>query len=256
MNDYIKIRDEFHTQKQNDYEYFINTLKSFYLLTSNTQSVSFIRDNNDIYATTSDKFAKLVGYTINELLGKTNFELIEKGSSLSKIYAEQDKQVRKLRKKLHFLDIHDKSEKVNLYIYRKSPIINPSTNSVLGVYCVVEEYKPRSGIYALNKIYNRYKNNNLIDKIDRLTPREQEVLFCVSNGMIERKLISNFLSDIHQKSIGADTTIKDILSSLYGKTGCTSMSDLMNYAIKIGQNQNIPMSLLKSTKKNLISIPL
>ena len=248
-----------HKDILNDEKYFQNVISSFYF-SYGFKHIAYIKTTSSTYAAVSKQFADLVGLSPEHLLGKSDFEIQCGAKNLAKVFYDQDRLVENTRKKRKFLDINNYASGVGVYIFRKIPIINPSSNSVLGTHCVISLFKSNSPINTLLNFNNG--RENILSKQDvqlynTLTTREKEVLFCIVNGLTDRKLISSFLSTIHNKSIGADSTIRNILSSLYNKLPCVNtISSIHNYVIQRSCYRLIPNSILNASNQFVgISLP-
>lgn len=243
---------------ESDELFFKNTISSFYYSYSHME-IAFIKNTTSHYVAVSSQFAALRGLEPHELIGKLDFEIPDKISEFAQIFYQQDREVEASRKKRRFLDVHYYADGLGIYVFRKAPIINPSTNNALGIYCVASKFKGKSSMSVVQLLAKEPVNRqcNLDICMGALTRREQEVLFCVANGLTDRKLIARFLSAIHGKEIGADATIKNILKSLYNKIPCGStISSLANYGMIRKCHTFIPESIM--TAEHLakgVSIP-
>lgn len=237
---------------QDDDSFLQNVVFGFYYGYNNSH-ISYIKTTSSIYAAVSKKFAELVGVTVEELIGKSDFDLLCEARELAQIFYLQDRMVEKTREKRKFLDINHYATGVGIYIFRKSPIINPTSNNVLGTYCVVSKFKSYSAINAvLNfQVHEKHISQDDLIQYSELTIREQEALFCVANGITDRKLIANFLSSIYHKDIGIETT-KKILQSLYEKFPCASnMPSLNKYLVQHKYYEVIPASIISKLSSGI-----
>lgn len=251
---FVDIYKQYHST-QDDLSFMQNAVKGFYYGYNNSH-ISFIKTTSSTYAAVSGQYADLVGISVDELIGKSDFELLCEAKELAQTFYDQDRLVENTRKKHRFLDINHYATGIGIYIFRKSPIINPATNNVLGTYCIVSKFKSTSAINAFINFQNQSKKISSQDLMQYklLTPREQETLFCVANGLTDRKLIANFLSIIHKKEVGIEAT-KKILQSLYQKLPCASnIPALHEYAIKHKYYELIPEGLIGKISSG-ISIP-
>lgn len=236
---------------QSDETFFKNVITSFYYAFNNNH-IAFIKNNKSIYVATSIKFAQLFGTNIENIIGKSDQELSNEISKIANIIYHQDRNVEITRKSTKFLYIHQYNPIISIYIFHKFPIINPISNNVLGTYCIATKFTNTSMIHIINK----YQNIDLVKSQEKpyphLTKREKEVLFCVANGLTDRKHIANFLSKIHGKSIGADTVIKRSLANLYKKLLNTggSIYNLYEYATNNRYQSEIPQSIITANNIN------
>lgn len=240
---------------QDDDSFLYEVVKGFYYGYNNNHN-SFIKTTSSTYAAVSKQFAELVGLNVESLIGKSDFEIICGAKEQAQMFYDQDRLVEMTRKKHRFLDINNYATGIGIYIFRKSPILNPATNNILGTYCIISKFKGSSAINAFLNFQNRGVNISQRDLIryNSLTSREQETLFCVANGLTDRKLIANFLSVIQKKEIGIETT-KKILQTLYQKFPCANnIPALHEYALKHKYYELIPEGLINKISSG-ISIP-
>lgn len=234
-----------HQLTQDDETFLQNVVAGFYYGYNNSH-ISYIKTTSSTYAAVSKQFADLVGVTVEELIGKSDFDLLCKAKELAQTFYDQDRMVETTRKKFRFLDINHYATGIGIYIFRKCPIINPTTNNVLGTYCVVSKFKSSSAINAVFNFqnYGKHIHQNDLIQYKSLTTREQETLFCIAHGLTDRKLIANFLSTIHQKNISTETT-KKILQAIYEKIpSANTMPALHEYATKHKYYEVIPESIV------------
>lgn len=234
-----------------DDEYLERSVKSMYY-GYNSDSICGIKDTESVYLAVSHTYSKLVGLDQKNIIGKPETDIpCNTGSAY--VFCQQDREVESSRTKHRYLNVYDYKTGTEAHIVNKLPIINPSTNNVLGTQYVAEKLELSSPIAIINKLYQHNRSFSGISlnvsaipiASLKLTPREREVLFCISIGLTDRKTIANFLSMIHNKNIGHDTTVKDVLHSLYQKIPhINSIQTLMEYAISNGYNQSIPESIL------------
>ena len=255
MNDYLKIYSSCQSQLS-DEEYFKEFIRSFYYI---HDEVSCAKDTSSRYAAISKTMAAKIGLPESFIIGKTSFEMSSRVSSMTMVYLEQDRLVETSRQKHSFANIHNDDDLQGIYISHKSPIINPATNTVLGTYCNIEKYTGNSIINIIKiiaSIHDTQKKNlkTSSDKKTRslvLTQREEDVLFCVANGLMDRNAIAAFLSKVYARSIGANT-VKNMLMSIYGKLyNINSMPLLYEYAIKNNYHLYIPNSLIEELNNPL-----
>lgn len=232
-----------------DHEYMAQTVSAMYRSYSNNYLCA-IKNNNSVYLAASESFVKSVGMTQENIIGKTELDFKCSIKNYHQIFYNQDRLVEKVRQKLRFLDIHPYKNGTLAYITRKAPIINPATNNVLGVYLISSTLKPN----MTNKIIKDIHQFNILEDYNHLiylsdvkfSPREVEIMFCISIGIVERKKIALFLSEIHGKSIKHDATVKSSLKAIYNKIpNINSISDLSNYIERNNLNGQIPPSMLK-----------
>lgn len=232
-----------------DEEYMTQTVRAMYRSYSNN-SLCAIKDTNSIYLAASKSFVKTVGMTQENIIGKTELDFSSQVKNHYKEFYAQDRLVETQRQKLKFLDIHRYENGIAAYITRKLPIINPATNNVLGTYLVFSALKPNITNKAIKDIHkfndlSKVKSLNGLADIN-FSPREAEIIFCISMGITERKKIALFLSALHGKSIKHDATIKSTLKSIYNKIpNINTISDLSNCIEQHNLNCQIPQSMLK-----------
>lgn len=245
MQEYIEIYQQ-QLKDNNDDLFFRKVISSFYFSEANSQ-VACIKDTCSRYVAVSEQFSKLAGQSVRHIIGKSAAELFLCSGELAQTYYQQDREVETSREKRKFLDINYYSSGLGILIFQKTPIINPATDNVLGVYCIASTFEGASALNVVQLLAKEPLENqcNPDGCMKSLTKREQEVLFCVANGLTDRKLIARFLSAIHGKEIGADATIKNILKSLYNKIPCgSSISSLANYAMIRKCHTFIPESIM------------
>ena len=153
------------------------------------------------------------------------------------IYAQEEKLIKnhEFQDSIYLLR---KGKDVIDYIMRKHPLINPATNTCVGILINTRRFVP--GLFRrilLNKFMTIPKLQ-LNTSYPELSKQQQQIVFCLLLGFHSRKEIATLLSSISNSEY-SETQIKNALQALYNKFECHTPGQLLDL-ITIGE---IPVEL-------------
>jgi len=210
-----------------------------------------VKDTNSTNLAITSYFSKMLGFKDPyALIGVTDDEIPCKVCEVADIFYQQDREVEQTKTPKLILDIHEYYTGFTPLKTTKSPIINPTTNNVLGTFYHASEFTINTTLKTILNLHGGKFGNQAgmmasnIEKDYSLTNREVEVLFCACLGFSDRKSIANFLSFIHKRDVKADTTVKDAFKGLYSKLPCNSIPGLLEFSVANNLHLQIPKSFL------------
>lgn len=232
-----------------DEEYLEQKILSIYRFKSDT--VCGIKDHDSVYIASSNASAKLLGFCeVKKIVGKKDEDIPCKLARDAEIFFMQDREIEQTRSTRHYLNTYEYFSGVLPLKCSKTPIINPATNNVLGVYyegnqllinnilqIIFDLHGNRFGYYSSLYLGNNPKQFNL-------TNREQEVLYCICLGFSTRKAIANLLSYIHNREIRVNTIVDEVFKGLYRKLPCKSTAQLLEFAVANKLYLHIPKQFI------------
>ena len=183
-----------------------------------------------------DNFNK-VYYANQGLLSNCSFEDIKKEDALCI-------QTGKLLKVFAGAKVGDEYK---LLLWHKSPIINPKTNKMVGIWFLIEPFKWISRLDMLRKILPNQVKPDLLDVNTKfpkqLTEREELILFLLLLGNTAKE-IAMIMAEKYNIYISYHTVRNIIANQLGRKFETKSVPDLIKSANKDGCSSVIPYSAL------------
>ncbi len=148
-----------------------------------------------------------------------------------KINLEIEKQELKLIKdrKPYETVLHLDSQLKNIpYLIKARPLINPSTQEVVGIIV----FSVKIDLTRLRRMLLKAQKHKLIKEIPIVSPtlltkNQQLVISCLLLGFHQRKTIATMLSKITKNEVN-EILVKNTLQALYTKYSCNSTSELIN----------------------------
>ena len=241
MNKIILTKDEYLILNFNGLYYvmhrFINDIVnkiSFYSIEINPMSSKY--------------FAETVGLKIEEILGKIYF--LSCFDQFLDIVLDEDRVVIETKKTHTFLKVNKFHNVIKPMVIFKSPIINPTTNHVVGVLFQGFEYSATCNItHQINKLYNifddsehKYKTS-CSKKCIQLTKREKQVVFFFLAHLGSQE-IADILYKIDNKKVSKSTIDSIFTDKLYVKFNVTNRVALHTKLIELGYDKFIPQEIL------------
>ena len=232
-----------------DKEYLDQCITDMYLF--RPHEICAVKDMNSIYVGITLACAQIHGFkNINQAIDTTDNDIRCKVSELADILRSQDRQVEQTRSVKYILDIHEYHTGFAALKTTKHPIINPSTNHVLGAFCHASKFKLDIGLKTILELHgHKFDKCHSMDILSNfgkfeLTEIERSVLFCVCLGISHRKDVANFLSAVYKKTVNAETTIHDAFRRLYRKLNCNTPMQLPEFAVYNDLHLQIPQAFL------------
>lgn len=137
---------------------------------------------------------------------------------------------------------------LNPYYFLKSPIINPSTDTIVGILC--QGFHLSAHTYQ-DLMINKAIGNTDKQEIPNLTKREKEVIFLFLSHLNSQQ-IANTLSQLENKKVTKSTVDSVFNDKLYLKFNTYNRQALFEKLITLGFSTLIPQELL-AIKSMIIS---
>jgi len=213
MEKYKKLFNRAQQESLTDDEYLEKYMS--YIHTFKANEIYGIKDTSSTHLLSTTGFAKMVGLkNSKDSFGKKDKEMPCKTAEFADVFNIQDREVEKTRSEKIILDIHEFSTGFGMVQTIKSPIINPTTQNVLGTIFRASNFTISSQLKIIMELHGKKFSHtssmtisNAYKKLN-LSNLEQEVLFCICLGFGSKKSIANFLSFIHEKEISSETTVR------------------------------------------------
>ncbi|OGT36125.1 MAG: hypothetical protein A3F11_10240 [Gammaproteobacteria bacterium RIFCSPHIGHO2_12_FULL_37_14] len=209
-------------------------------------------DSTHLYC--SEYSLQLMGATESEIIGKTVwFPLYDHNPDIEKIIREEDLSILESRMPKMVFKINRFTTGLTPYVCSKAPLINQSTNQVVGILFQGFEMNFVNFQQYLLKYIFLSNNNSSIHTLPSLSKREKQVVFLFMAHLSSRE-IANTLYQIEKKQIsksGVDTLFYD---QLYPKFNVRSRHELYKKLQDMGYNEMIPEEILISSSMPLSKI--
>jgi hypothetical protein len=196
----------------------------------------------------SDYMLQLSGTTASEIMGKkTSLALYDNDPDFENIILEEDQMVFTSREPKTLLKINKFTTGLTPYLCTKSPIINPSSNRVIGLLFQGFEIGPTSLEHYIKKLFPLSKRKKVDSSLlPKLSKREKQVVFFFLANMSSQE-ISEILYKIEGKRISKSTIDSLFNDQLYAKFNVHNRLSLYKKLLEIGYENKIPRELLAST---------
>lgn len=128
------------------------------------------------------------------------------------------------------------------YPMRKRPIINPTTNDIIGILVIAIKYKV--GEFRAQYLKHVIGVNKKIEFNipEKLTDVQQQIILCLLHGYNSRKEIAKIISSSTKNEVN-EIRIKNLLSTLYDKFECNSSAQLIQIITKYPFEFELPRDL-------------
>lgn len=140
---------------------------------------------------------------------------------------------------------YQKNGKTEYCGIRKRQLINPFNNNVVGILIVAGKFKPGILRKSYLKLFVPNKSLSVVNKEQKLTSSEQQIIFALLLGFHSRKEISAMLSNVTKEKIN-EIKVKNGLNALYQKFHCSSISQLLTLISNDMINLELPPDVFAS----------
>lgn len=226
-------------------------LTSQYSFLENTDLIAVIKDTDLCFCSTSNMFAKIIGWnSAGHAIGKSDYNLPSDAHLMANRFQEVDKKVLLSKKKLNTYDIIKYKDSYKVVLGEKMPLFDEQKN-IIGLYCHgidISKMHLNNFIYNLRSSDSRFESSLLKQSCSYilgsdhsplpLTLKQQECLFFYFRGY-PLKLIAHFLGISIRTAQGHIEAIKYRLS-------CANKPQVIERAIASGFIYHIPSSLAKN----------
>ncbi|TXJ00591.1 MAG: hypothetical protein E6Q32_06220 [Neisseriales bacterium] len=165
-----------------------------------------------------------------------------------KHFAEQNEfdkeKIIKQRQKIRTLAVTEYHGIVQPFSLEKSPLINPDTNNVVGIYCYYEKLSFSSLQLQILRSLDIYKYSYDVDIAKyKLTQREKEAIFLFLAGLGSED-IASILAIVEGHNISKSAIDSLFRNQLFVKFEVYSRKALFDKLLNLGFDHYIPQSLL------------
>lgn len=205
-----------------------------------------VKDCNSVHIFCSEYLATLTGRTLDQLIGqKVWLPLYDDNVYFEKIILEEDQAIINSRESKLLLKINRFTTGLTPYLAMKSPLINPETDQVLGIFFQGLEIGVTSLITQLaNTFHLKAETKNVCD-LPHLSKREKEVIFFFMANLSSQE-ITEMLYKIEGKRVTKSTIDSIFNNQLYSKFDVYDRIALYQKLRSLGYDQLIPQELLSS----------
>lgn len=211
----------------------------------NSQIVG-LKDLNNSFLIASEKYAQHMDIHRSELTkvcqrvksNNISLDLDARDIIIHKKY----EYVIKNKQSVKYIDIHNKDGNTHAFVFTKSPLINPSTDNVVGV------------IHKLDKFFVPYIQHLFVQNTEpisidineiSLSDREKTILFFMSLGIANYKQIADIMTNLRGEEEITHDNIKYSIKKLLKLTDTYFYSDMINKLAANSYTFDIPKSFLK-----------
>jgi hypothetical protein len=215
------------------------------------QQMWLIKDNNFLHQYISQSITLLVEDNDNIIKNKM-FAKAFSSTLMEKINNEEDQVVIEKRQVIYALKVFNLKRRFFPCISVKQPLINPTTNNVIGILGQLMEISIINLGQQISEIYR--KRPDAIAKI-QLSKREKQVIFLFLNNFNSQQ-IAAAISNLEQKTISRSTIDSLFVDQLYPKFNVYNRPALTLKLKQLGYTTLLPESLLteNSIKLNAVSL--
>lgn len=202
-------------------------------------------DSKAIYATATHN---RVFNCDNSIINNYVFPLEADNYKHNQSIIEEQEVINTRNKRISF-NIHLFDGQVQPYLCTKYPVVNPSTNEVIAIYCVFQKI-PFGGIHhQILRAYNIYRKASQKTDLERykLTKREKQVIFLFLSGLSSQE-IAEVLSQIENKTVTKSTIDSLFTKQLRLKFDAYTRQGLFEKLMESGFDRYIPKDLFINIK--------
>ncbi|MFN8770426.1 MAG: helix-turn-helix transcriptional regulator [Neisseriaceae bacterium] len=229
----------------NDSDFLNKIIDSFTIIESGiTNLIISIKDINSIIVFCSKPFAHLIGYQNKEHLVGSGHALEQFGKYRHEDIEKEDAFVKQNKKRYQSLKIHKFCGKVQPIIVIKEPIINPSTQNVVGIFGYVKKLSMSSFSHQIIKSLDCTSRISSSIKDYKLTKREKQVIFFFLSHLSSQE-IAEVLSKIDNKKVSKSTIDGIFTEQLFNKFNVVNRVALRKKLTLLGFTEAIPTDILE-----------
>lgn len=207
-----------------------------------------IKDINSINIYCSPYFLnEVLAIDPNKIIGRLTIEGDSTRFSPIEQLINEDQGIMARRKPQAFLKFNNFKDGIKPRIFIKSPIINPTTNNVVGVIYQGMDWSLinfNQQLIKAHQLFKPYNKDNL--DLPKLTKREKQIVFFFLAKLSSQE-IADILYTIENKHISKSTIDSIFIDRLYIKFGVNGRQALYDKLLQLGYDNLIPQDLLIST---------
>ena len=213
-----------------------------------------IKDISSINVYCSKYFADVIGMPVSEIIGKVY--LMPHFDQFLDIALDEDSKVIKSRESHIFLKINKFHNVLKPLIFIKSPIINPSTQNVVGILFQAFEYGVANNFHQqISNLYNEFLINTKKLCAIKLSKREKQVVFFFLAHLGSQE-IADMLYQLENKRITKSTVDSVFTDQLYLKFNVTNRVALYKKLLELDYDKFIPQEILISSSTPLEKVKI
>lgn len=221
-----------------------------FLSLASPKQIITVKNADSVHVFCSDYLAKLTGIELDQLLGKKVWlPLYDNDSNLEKTILAEDKEIMSHREGKMLLRINRFVSGLTPYLSLKIPLINPTTNHVVGLLFQGWEIGANLTTLMVASL-NLTRKSIHLTKMPKLTKREKEVIFFFMSHLSSQE-IADMLSNLEKKSMSKSTIDSIFNDQLYIKFKVHSRISLYKKLQSLGYDLLVPKELLSSTSIKL-----
>ncbi|MDD3266003.1 MAG: hypothetical protein PHC75_02335 [Burkholderiales bacterium] len=213
-----------------------------------TQMVG-LKDLNNSFLIVSEPYAQHMGMHRSEL---TKVCQRAKASNISLDLDARDivihqkyEHVIKNKQSVKYIDIHNRDGNTHAFVFTKSPLINPSTDNVVGVIHKLDKFS----VPYIQHIFTQTNTNNSMDlNTTEFSDRERIILFFMSLGITNYKQIADIMTALRDGEEITHDNIKYSVKKLLKITDTCFYNDMLNSLASSGYIFDVPESFLTKGK--------
>lgn len=171
-------------------------------------------------------------------LGQQNF--LQNKRKINDEIKLQEQQVLENKKLIDSVYQFKQDLETKLYVMRKRPLINPSTDDCVGIIIFAIKMDLTSQRKLMAKHILGLSPDKYVISSTNLTEKQQQVINCLLLGFHKRKEIAAILGKVTHKQYN-EGQIKTVLEGLYEKFSCSSFSELITLIV-LNSKQSTPLS--------------
>ena len=182
-----------------------------------------VKNSNLEYIAISEEYATEFDLD-NTHLGKKVVNTINDEKEL--LILQQEQEILEKYSNQDSIFFYQKNGITNYCGIRKRQLVNPSTNNIVGLLIVAGKFRPGLLRKYYLKLFVPPRKTPEINKDQKLTNNEQQIIFALLLGFHSRKEIASMLSNITNEEIN-EIKVKNRLNAVYQKFNCSNISQLL-----------------------------
>lgn len=225
-----------------DQQYLEDFIKSLQFFSQSIPEPKIaVKDIDSLHIFCTEYWAKKLGdSTSEEIYGnKMCNKAYNYSAEIEAQLAYEDELVLKNRQSLTVLKVVQLASELEPFYCLKAPIINPTTNNVVGIYAQgfgLGESSYQELMFKQNKQYSE-------EDIPKLSTREKQIVFLFLSNLSSQQ-IAETIGKFEHKKISKSTIDSIFRDSLYEKFSVYSRPELFKKLLALGFANRIPKELL------------
>ena len=210
-----------------------------------------IKNTNSITIFCSDAFSDFIGVPKEQILNRASWWLPLYDNKVSEnIVLEEDNSVLMSGISKKIFKINKINGTLKIFLCIKSPIINPQTNEVVGIYinCI-----DNAAYNLLDTFVNKKSLSKQKTKLPNLTKREKQVIFLFLLHLTSEE-IANIICQLENKKISKSAIDGVFNDQIYPKFVVNSRIALHKKLVSLGYKNMVPAEILSAKSLSIDNI--